>query len=344
MSQFLPSQAKTKLDIDFIDGQGAMDVSDFTPNNEWTIVSNQGLKNVQFYSCCPEPYPDITFTLGLRRRVAFYTFILILPCALLSLLTMVIFWVPPESPAKLQIGMNIFLAFFVLLLLLADYTPRAAASIPLIGAYFCLSMIMITLSTVMACIVANMFFRGVRNARAPRWLRSCVIDGLARVLCLRQSFLEPRNDVTTPKKTWSTFVSTYRSFSDPETLCAKVRLLDVDNNFDSKADLEEDCGLEDLFGETSGEGEGEEEVEEDEEEEEGEWEEEVAAQVVSEVGSIREMMTMMEERRDTSEAKLRHIREWRIIAVVLDRLFFLVYIAVNLLGLGAIFVRVFLPD
>jgi len=30
-------------------------------------------------------------------------------------------------------GMNIFLAFFVLLLLLADYTPRAAASIPLIG-------------------------------------------------------------------------------------------------------------------------------------------------------------------------------------------------------------------
>jgi len=30
-------------------------------------------------------------------------------------------------------GMNIFVAFFVLLLLLADITPPAASSIPLIG-------------------------------------------------------------------------------------------------------------------------------------------------------------------------------------------------------------------
>jgi len=31
------------------------------------------------------------------------------------------------------LGMNIFVAFFVLLILLADSTPPAAASIPLIG-------------------------------------------------------------------------------------------------------------------------------------------------------------------------------------------------------------------
>ena len=50
--------------MDFIDGQDAMDTSDFTPSNEWTIVSNTGKKNEQFYACCPEePYPDITFTL-----------------------------------------------------------------------------------------------------------------------------------------------------------------------------------------------------------------------------------------------------------------------------------------
>ena len=160
----------------------------------------------------------------------------------------------------------------------------------------------------------------------------CVIDGVARLLCMREAFLEPRNDVTTPKKTWSTFVSTYRSFSDPETLCAKVHLLDLDNNFDSKTDLE-GCGLEDLFGETSG-GAGNED-----------WEEEEAeAELLSEVGSIREMMTVMQEKRDTKEAKLRHIREWRVIAVVLDRLFFLVYVSINVMGLVAIFLRVLLPD
>ena len=140
---------------------------------------------------------------------------------------------------------------------------------------------------------------------------------------MRQAFLEPRNDVTTPKKTWSTFVSTYRSFSDPETLCAKVHLLDVDNNFDSKTDLEDDGLAED--GAAA---------------EHDEWEEEDTERLMSELGSIRETMAVMEEQRETNEVKLRHIREWRIIAVVLDRLFFLVYVTVNALGVAAIFLRV----
>ena len=40
------------------------------------------------------------------------------------------------------------------------------------GTYFCLSMIMITLSTILAVIITNMFFRGVRINRAPAWLRT----------------------------------------------------------------------------------------------------------------------------------------------------------------------------
>lgn len=90
--------------MDFVNGREEMDLSDYTPSNEWDITANRGRKNVKYYICCPEPFPDITFTLRIRRKVAFYTFILILPCGLLSLLTMVIFYVPPESPAKLQLG------------------------------------------------------------------------------------------------------------------------------------------------------------------------------------------------------------------------------------------------
>ena len=32
-------------------------------------------------------------------------------------------------------------------------------------------MVMITLSTVLACVVANMYFRGVRINEPPAWLR-----------------------------------------------------------------------------------------------------------------------------------------------------------------------------
>ena len=82
-----------------------MFVQDYIVNTEWDILLNTAERKVKFYTCCPEPYPDLQFKLRIKRRVAFYTFILIMPCALLSLLTLVIFWVPPESPAKLILGM-----------------------------------------------------------------------------------------------------------------------------------------------------------------------------------------------------------------------------------------------
>jgi hypothetical protein len=48
-------------------------------------------------------------------------------------LVKVVFWLPPESPAKMILGMNIFVAFFLLLLLLADLVPLASNEVPVIG-------------------------------------------------------------------------------------------------------------------------------------------------------------------------------------------------------------------
>jgi len=81
-----------------------VDVSDYTASNEWEIVSHPAQKNIKYYSCCTEPYPDLTFTVSLRRVAAFYNYVLVLPCVLLSFLTLVIFWLPPESPAKMMLG------------------------------------------------------------------------------------------------------------------------------------------------------------------------------------------------------------------------------------------------
>jgi len=81
-----------------------VDVSDYTANNEWEILSHPARKNVKYYTCCREPYPDLTFTVSLRRVAAFYNYVLVLPCVLLSFLTLVIFWLPPESPAKMMLG------------------------------------------------------------------------------------------------------------------------------------------------------------------------------------------------------------------------------------------------
>lgn len=95
----------TNLDLHFYDNLEEVDVTDYVESNEWLLLSNPAKRNVMFYPCCKEPYLDLTFTLVIKRLGAFYLYILLIPCVLLSLLTLVVFWLPPESSAKMILGM-----------------------------------------------------------------------------------------------------------------------------------------------------------------------------------------------------------------------------------------------
>jgi len=95
----------TLMDLQFFGNVSKFMVEDFIRGNEWDMSDNRGERFEQYYECCPGvPYLDLKFYVRLKRKTAFYSFILLLPCALLSCLTLTIFWVPPESPAKLQLG------------------------------------------------------------------------------------------------------------------------------------------------------------------------------------------------------------------------------------------------
>jgi hypothetical protein len=94
----------------------------------------------------------------------------------------VLFWLPPESPAKMVLGMNIFTSFFVLLLLLSKNVPSATNRIPLIGLLYCINMVMIAISTVCCTVVVHIFFRG--NGKVPFLIRKVFLNGLAKLFCM----------------------------------------------------------------------------------------------------------------------------------------------------------------
>ncbi len=93
-----------QLDLLFYEDKDEIDVKDYTSSNEWVLVGHPAIKHEIYYPCCPEPFPDLTFTIKIKRLAVFYNFTLILPCVLLSILTLVIFWLPPENPAKMILG------------------------------------------------------------------------------------------------------------------------------------------------------------------------------------------------------------------------------------------------
>ncbi|KIH59573.1 Neurotransmitter-gated ion-channel ligand binding domain protein [Ancylostoma duodenale] len=109
---------KLNLEVD----QNGFDLSSYTPNGEWELLDTFVTRNIQHYQCCPEPYYDIVFTFIIRRRVLYYgilyrnyydrsqhfiialsAFNLILPCILITVLTLTGFTLPPDAGEKMSL-------------------------------------------------------------------------------------------------------------------------------------------------------------------------------------------------------------------------------------------------
>lgn len=61
-------------------------------------------RNELYYDCCKEPYPDVTFTVTMRRRTLYYGLNLLIPCVLISGLALLVFLLPADSGEKISLG------------------------------------------------------------------------------------------------------------------------------------------------------------------------------------------------------------------------------------------------
>jgi nicotinic acetylcholine receptor len=143
-------------------------------------------RNVKNYPCCPEPYPDITFNITLRRKTLFYTVNLIVPCVGISFLTVLTFYLPSDSGEKISLCVSILLSLTVFFLLLAELIPPTSLVVPLIGKYLLFTMILVTLSILITVIVLNVHFRSAATHTMPNWVKALFLRVLPKLLFMRQ--------------------------------------------------------------------------------------------------------------------------------------------------------------
>lgn len=52
--------------VDVTNRTAEVDLTNYIPNGEWELLEARIIRNVIYYSCCPEPFPDVTITITIR--------------------------------------------------------------------------------------------------------------------------------------------------------------------------------------------------------------------------------------------------------------------------------------
>ncbi|CAG7829991.1 unnamed protein product [Allacma fusca] len=172
------------------------DMSNYQTNGEFELLGFRAVRNVHTYSCCPEPYPDVTYTIALKRRPMFYVFNLIIPCFLINGIALLVFFVPSDSGEKVTLGISALLSMTVFLMTIRESLPPTEKT-PLIGVYYGVSICIVTFASAMAVVTLNIHHRGFRGVQVPRVLRFLILRCCARLLLVQNS-TEPPDDPKDP--------------------------------------------------------------------------------------------------------------------------------------------------
>ncbi|XP_065270258.1 neuronal acetylcholine receptor subunit alpha-4 [Emys orbicularis] len=175
-----------KAKIDLVSMHSHVDQLDYWESGEWVIIDAVGNYNIKKYECCAEIYPDITYFFIIRRLPLFYTINLIIPCLLISFLTVLVFYLPSECGEKITLCISVLLSLTVFLLLITEIIPSTSLVIPLIGEYLLFTMIFVTLSIIITVFVLNVHHRSPRTHTMPDWVKRIFLDVVPRLLFMQR--------------------------------------------------------------------------------------------------------------------------------------------------------------
>ncbi|XP_068742628.1 neuronal acetylcholine receptor subunit alpha-10-like isoform X2 [Montipora capricornis] len=168
------------LEVNVVQMSDKADLKFYMESSEFELISAKAERNVVTYSCCPEPYPDITFYIHIRRIPFFFLFNIIIPCMVVTSFSVFTFAFPPEFGERITLVIESFLAMSVVILTVADSIPVTSDATPLIVKILLAAMFQIGLALIANCVSLNLY----KKTEMPQWVRVFFLHYLARMLCI----------------------------------------------------------------------------------------------------------------------------------------------------------------
>uniref|UniRef100_A0A671P189 Neuronal acetylcholine receptor subunit alpha-3-like n=1 Tax=Sinocyclocheilus anshuiensis TaxID=1608454 RepID=A0A671P189_9TELE len=228
---------KAKIDLVLIGS--TINLKDFWESGEWTIIDAPGYKHDIKYNCCEEIYTDITYSLYIRRLPLFYTINMIIPCLLISFLTVLVFYLPSDCGEKVTLCISVLLSLTLhpegdlvhfcsplphCFPLGHHRNPSTSLVIPLIGEYLLFTMIFVTLSIVITVFVLNVHYRTPKTHTMPGWVRKVFLGLLPWVMFMTRPEKDEASSKTAPGFLWSPCSSSEDAIESVKYIAQNMRL------------------------------------------------------------------------------------------------------------------------
>ena len=101
-------------------------------SNEWTLIDAKVVNN-PIENSVGMLYSSIDFVLTVKRTPTYYVLMVILPVALLSCVSVMVFPLPADSGEKLSLSLSCLMSFFITQLSISEQMPTGFRATPVLG-------------------------------------------------------------------------------------------------------------------------------------------------------------------------------------------------------------------
>ncbi|OAF70747.1 hypothetical protein A3Q56_01507 [Intoshia linei] len=165
--------------LDIRNSSNIVNLDLFTKNGEWSIKHTKIEKNQVKYPISTNYFSDVTIVLYFERLTSYYIIYIILPCIWLNFLNISNFCVPCDSGEKISLGITILLAYSVFMLLIAENIPVTSESVPIVGIYLTLSMIITTCSILLSIFILNLHNNSSNMIKLPKYVNKKILGKIS---------------------------------------------------------------------------------------------------------------------------------------------------------------------
>ena len=199
----LTTMSYTLSDIKLIAIETSTEISEYTKNGEWDILSIT-ITNSTAYTD-DQAYPRIHYNFKVQRRPLYHILNTMFPVILMASLTIFVFKLPPESGERIGMSLTVLLAYAVYLTLISDDIPKTSTSVCILSVYLTIILVLSALSVILTIFVLDVYFKP-DDDNVPNWLQSLTRGFLVRVTCWnakccyqgKQGKVTPASEKATP--------------------------------------------------------------------------------------------------------------------------------------------------